>query len=202
MGSVTQHAVYTLEEYLRLEEHSNVKHEFLDGQMFAMAGGTPEHGAIAMRIAASLVAQLRGRPCNVYSSDVRVRVAATGLDTYPDLSVVCDREERDQRDPNALTNPVVIVEVLSPNTEAYDRGDKLEHYKQIPALREVVLVSHEQFVVDIVRRDEPGSDRWTTHRVTADQSIALTSIDCTLEVDEVYRDPIASLRDARNVPGS
>lgn len=104
MGRATRHAVYTLEEYLHLEEHSNVKHEFLDGQMFAMAGGTPEHGAIAMRIAASLGAQLRGKPCNVYSSDVRVRVAATGLDTYPDLSVVCGRAERDREDPNALTN--------------------------------------------------------------------------------------------------
>ncbi|MCG8425516.1 MAG: Uma2 family endonuclease [Proteobacteria bacterium] len=192
MGSVTRHAIYTIEEYLRLEEHSNVKHEFLDGQMFAMAGGTPEHGAIAMRIAISLGSQLRGRPCNVYSSDVRVRVTVTGLDTYPDLSIVCGREERDQEDQHALTNPVVIVEVLSPSTEMYDRSEKLNHYKRITTLQEVVLVSHQEPVIEVVRRVEPDSERWTTHRAIAGQSVALESVGCTLDVDEVHRDPLAS----------
>src|SRR5262252_2208809 len=126
------HARYSLEEYLRLEEYSNVKHEFLDGQIYAMAGGTPEHGAMALRIGAQLLQQLTGKRCNIYNSDVRVRVVATGLDTYPDLSVVWGREERDLDDRLSLINPVVLVEVLSPSTEEYDRGEKLEHYRRIP----------------------------------------------------------------------
>lgn len=113
-----------------------------------MAGGTPEHGAMAVRVAASLVAQLRGKRCNVYSSDVRVQVAATGLSTYPDLSVVCGQDERDVEDRNALTNPIVLIEVLSPSTEDQQR-----------------VGSHE--------------------------TAQLESIDCQLEVDELYRDPLA-----------
>lgn len=129
-----------------------MKHEFLDGQVYAMAGGTPEHGAIAMRVGAALLAQLHGKPCNVYSSDVRIRVVETGLDTYPDLSVVCGTEQRDSEDPLALVNPIVLVEVLSPSTEEYDRGEKLEHYKQIPSLQEVVFIDHDNLRIEVVRR--------------------------------------------------
>src|SRR5262245_37551776 len=93
---------YSIAEYLRLATYSNVKHEYLDGKNYAMAGGTIEHGAMAMRLGASLMAQLGGRRCAVFNSDVRVRVAASGLDTYPDLSVVCGQVERDPEDQNAL----------------------------------------------------------------------------------------------------
>lgn len=183
-----RHARYTLAEYLQLEEYANVKHEFLDGQVFAMAGGTPEHGAMAVRVGAALLAQLRGRRCNVYNSDVRVRVAATGLDTYPDLSVVCGEVARDAEDRNALVNPIVLVEILSPGTEEYDRGEKLQHYQQIPSLTEVVLVSHDRPLVEVWRRE---GDSWTRHAVESGQTVRLTSIDCALEVDELFRDPLA-----------
>jgi Uma2 family endonuclease len=187
MPASPSHSRYTLDEFVRLEEYSNVKHEYLDGQIFAMAGGTPEHGAIAMRVGAALLAQLRGKRCNVYSSDVRVRVAATGLDTYPDLSVVCGQEQRDDRDPNALTNPIVIVEVLSPSTEDYDRGEKLEHYKQIPSIREILLVSHHEHRLALWRRE--GS-AWTLKEAAGTDVLRLDSIDCELEVEEIYRDPL------------
>lgn len=190
MTTARRHAAYTLDEYLELEAYANVKHEFFDGQIYAMAGGTPEHGAMAMRVGASLVSQLAGRRCNVYSSDVRIRVSATGLDTYPDLSVVCGQEERDPRDRNALINPIVLVEVLSPSTAEYDRGDKLDHYKQIPSLREVALLHHECAQVEIWRRGD-DSDRWTHHHFAASETADLTAIGCALVVDEIYRDPLA-----------
>ena len=104
---------YSIEEYVRIELYANLKHEYLDGQIWAMAGGTPEHARIGAAVAAALVAQLRDQRCAVYSSDARVRVTATGLDTYPDVTMVCGGERRDADDALALTNPVVLVEVTS-----------------------------------------------------------------------------------------
>ena len=175
---------------MRLEEYANVKHEFVDGQILAMAGGTPEHGAMAVRVAAALVAQLRGKRCSVYSSDVRVRVGATGLSTYPDLSVVCGQEERDTEDRLALVNPVVLIEILSPSTEDYDRGEKLDHYKRIPSLREVVLIAHDRPLLEIWQRTDSAA-AWTERRAGAYETARLASIDCQLDVDDLYRDPLA-----------
>jgi Uma2 family endonuclease len=189
MTVATGRARYAIEEYLRLEEYSNVKHEYHDGQIYAMAGGTPEHGAMAMRVGAALVGQLRGQRCSVYSSDVRVRVVSTGLDTYPDLSVVCGEEQRDTEDRNAIINPIVLVEVLSPSTEEYDRGEKLEHYHKIASLQEVVLVSHRETRVDVWRREESGA--WRARSFGAGETAHLSSIECTLDIDELYRDPLA-----------
>jgi Uma2 family endonuclease len=180
---------YTIAEYVRLEEHANVKHEFLDGQIWAMAGGTPEHAALASAVIVALGAQLRGRPCRVYTSDARVRVKATGLDTYPDVSIVCGREERDGEDKNALTNPVLLVEVTSDRSDAYDRGDKLEHYKRIAALREILIVSHREHRIDVHRRSREDGP-WTCIEVR--DRATLTSVPCTLDVADVYRDPLAS----------
>ena len=185
MAVEASHARYSLEDYLRLEEYANVKHEYLDGVIHAMAGGTPEHGAITMRIGAALIPQLRGRGSTVYSSDVRIRVAATGLSTYPDLSVGCGERRADTLDPQALVDPVVLVEVLSPSTEAYDRGEKLSHYQGIPSLREVLLVAHDRREVEVWRRSEGG---WVSETVGAGGVAELNSIGCRLEVEALYRD--------------
>jgi len=134
-----------------------------------------------------LLTQLRGRRCNVYSSDVRVRVIASGLFTYPDTTVVCGEEERDRADQNALTNPIVIVEVPSPGTEAYDRGDKLEHYKLMTTLQEVVLVGHDAPRIDVWRRNGPA---WVCLTSSAGEVARLSSIGCTLAVDELFVDPL------------
>jgi Uma2 family endonuclease len=178
---------YTIKEYVRLEEHANVKHEFVDGQIWAMAGGTPEHAAMASAVIIALGAQLRGRPCRTYTSDARVRVVATGLDTYPDVAVLCDREVHDVEDENALTNPVVLVEVTSNSSEAYDRGEKLEHYKQIPSLREVVIVSHRERLLELSRREGAA---WTRLEARTG-ALELTSIACKLDVEDLYRNPLA-----------
>jgi Uma2 family endonuclease len=183
------HQRYTLEEYLQLEAYANVRHEFLAGQIFAMAGGTPEHGTYAANVIGILTSQLGERRCRVQSSDVRIRVRSSGLDTYPDASVVCGHAERDAGDPNAIVNPVVLVEVLSPGTAEYDSGEKLEHYKQIESLREVLLVAHGVRRIDVVRRQANGN--WITLSAGSGESLELESIGCTLSVDAVYRDPLS-----------
>jgi Uma2 family endonuclease len=180
---------YTIQEYVKLEEYANLKHEYFEGQVWAMGGGTPEHARIASAITAALVAQLRGRRCAVYSSDARIRVVATGLDTYPDVTVICGREERDEGDVLALTNPVVLVEVTSDSSEAYDRGEKFAQYKQIPSLQEFVVVSHRERLVDVFRRAGDGS--WAKSEGRSGGRVRLSSIACDFEVDDVYRDPFA-----------
>ncbi len=180
---------FTFGEYAELEETSTVRHEFLDGHVWAMAGGSPEHAAIAANVVALLHAQLRGKPCRVYTSDLRVRVSETGLGTYPDVTVICGRIETDAADPRHKTalNPQVIVEVLSPSTEDYDRGEKLAHYKRIASLREVVLVAYDEPRLEIWRRT---SDGWTVDVARGDAAVALPSLGCTLPLAEVYRDPL------------
>jgi len=184
MTSPAHHIRYSLEDYLALEAASNVKHEFLDGQIYGMAGGTPEHAALKAAITGLLFAQIRGRGCRAHDSDLRVRVLGTGLITYPDITVVCGASERDPNDPNALTNPKLIVEVLSPSTEEYDRGDKFEHYKRIPALQQYVLVSHRERRIEVWTRT--ADDGWTEAVADAGGRAVLDSIGATLVVDEVY----------------
>jgi Uma2 family endonuclease len=189
MTSHAAHRHYTIGEYLQLESYSNVRHEYFDGQIYAMAGGTPEHGTYAANVIAALAGKLRGRPCRVQTSDVRIRIQASGLDTYPDISVVCGHAERDPEDRDAIVNPTMLVEVTSPSTEAYDRGEKLEHYQRIPSLREVVFVAHDERRLDVVRRGPDGV--WSTVSAPTGASLRLESLDCELEVDDVYRDPLA-----------
>ncbi|HEY3233928.1 MAG TPA: Uma2 family endonuclease [Polyangiaceae bacterium] len=183
------HRKYSISEYVQLEDYSNVRHEYFDGQIYAMAGGTPEHGTYAANVIGLLTAQLRGRPCRVQTSDVRIRVQSTGLDTYPDVSVVCGRAETDAEDRNAIINPTVVVEILSTGTEAYDRGEKLEHYQKIASLHEVVLVAHDERRVEVVRRLQSGE--WNVARAVAGEVARLESLSCELPVDDVYRDPLA-----------
>lgn len=180
---------HTYHDYLVLERSANVKHEFLAGEIYAMAGGTPEHAALAANVTASLGAQLRGRSCQAFSSDLRVRVQATGLATYPDVTVVCGRAERDSEDRDAVVNPTLLVEVTSPSTEDYDRREKLEHYQQIPSLREVVLVSHRERCVEVFRRGDDTA--WHRSEARAGQSLALASVAGSLAVDEIYRDALS-----------
>lgn len=182
---------FSFVEYLVLEEIAVVKHEFLDGHVWAMAGGTPAHAAIAANVIALLSAQLRDRPCRVFTSDLRIRVQATGLGTYPDVSVVCGRLETDPADPrgNTVTNPAVLVEVLSPSTEEYDRGEKLAHYQRIPSLAEIVLVAHDERRLEVWRRQ---GDHWTVDVFRDGDRARLPSLGIELAVAEVYRDPLAT----------
>lgn len=176
---------YTLEDYLGVEEMSGVRHELVDGQIFAMAGGTPEHAALAASAVVLLGSKLRGKPCRPYSGNLRIRVLATGLATYPDAAVICGEPARDPSSVTHVTNPTVVIEVLSPSTEAYDRGQKREHYQQIEALREYVLVSQHQRRVEVFRRVDSG---WTRDVYEAGSTIDLASLGISLSTDELYDD--------------
>ena len=182
------HHRFSFDDYLRVEEDSIVRHEFLDGRIWAMAGGSPAHARTCANIIALLNTALADRRCSVFTTDLRIRVRATGLATYPDVSVTCGRVELDPADPRRHTalNPSLLVEVLSPSTEDYDRGDKLAHYQQIDSLDEVMLVDHAERKVTVWRRSE-GSWHASEH---TDGNVPL-AIGCTLAVEAVYRDPLA-----------
>jgi Uma2 family endonuclease len=177
-------------EYVVAEAKSDLRHEFQNGQVFAIAGGTPEHGALAAAMIRELGAALRGKPCRVYSSDVRVRVAATGFTTYPDASVVCGGLETDSMDRDAVLNPVLVIEVLSESTEAYDRGAKAAHYRRIPSLREYVLLAQNEPLVEVYRRNEQG--RFELIEARLGERFELASVGVTLEVQAVYENPLAA----------
>jgi Uma2 family endonuclease len=172
---------HTYPDYLRLESESPLKLEYSDGEIFAMAGGTPEHGALAMQFV-RLVSAALPTSCTVFSSDVKIRVPATDLATYPDVSVVCGDLERALDDPNALTNPRLIVEVTSPSSEEYDRGDKLSQYKQLPSLGAVVLISHRRRQITVVSRHGAS---WLVREVRGGERVDLGE-GLEFDVDDLY----------------
>ncbi|CAN5451990.1 Uma2 family endonuclease [soil metagenome] len=182
MGALPLHH-YTFAEYTRLEAESSTRHEFLDGEIYAMAGGTPEHAAMAMAIGSPLLERLRGGPCRVFTSDLRVRVSATGLTTYPDVTVVCGPSLRDPDSPTTVTNPKVVVEVTSDGTERYDRGEKLEHYQRVPTIDAVVIVSHRERCIEVWTRDETG---WVHAIAREGERAMITPIGCWIDVDAIY----------------
>lgn len=176
---------YSRADYLGLEASSNVKHEYLGGQIYGMAGGSPEHAALAAAVIGLLFPQLRTGRCRAYDADLRVRVMATGLSTYPDVSIVCGPRDHDPEDSNAVTNPTVLFEVLSRSTEDYDRGDKFDHYKHIPSLRHYVLVSQRERRIDVFAHGA-GDDDWTCVTSVEGGVAEIASIGATLAVTELY----------------
>lgn len=180
---------YTYEDYLRLEEHSPVRHEYLGGEIYAMAGGTPEHAALAASVLRHVGNQLP-TGCRAYTSDLRVRVSKGDLTTYPDGAVICGRVVPALEDAVAATNPVLLIEVTSASTEGYDRGAKLTHYRQLETLREVLLISHRERQLELHRRDAAGG--WSTERAGPGQRLRLESVGAELAVDDVYADILAA----------
>jgi Uma2 family endonuclease len=189
MGEPAPKPYITHAEYLALEEPSPTKHEWLDGVIHDMSAGTPDHAGLAAAVLIALGNQLRGKRCRVYTADLKVRVLATGLSTYADVSVICGGLEVDPDDKNAATNPVVLVEVLSDSSEAYDRGQKFGHYRRIPSLAEYVLISQHSPKIEVFRKNEAG--KWVlAEEASASEVAPLLSIGCALSVDEVYADPL------------
>lgn len=184
MSTPARHHEYTFVEYLGLEEASNTKHEYFGGDIYAMAGGTPEHAALCANVIVALGGQLTGHPCRLFSSDLRVRVLATGLATYPDATVICGEMETDPESRTTIVNPTLVVEVLSDSTANYDRGEKLAHYQKIPSLQVCVLVSHREERVAVYLRD---IEQWQRHEARPGEQITLDAIGCTLAVDDIYR---------------
>jgi Uma2 family endonuclease len=171
-------------DYLAIERETDRKHEWFDGKAYAMAGGTLEHGSLSAAMVGELRALAMACGCQVFSSDAKVRVRATGLATYPDVSAVCGAIERDPDDRNAMTNPAVLVEVLSDGTEAYDRGEKFDHYREVPSLRDYVLVSQHKRQIEVYSRVEGG--RWELAVAGSGGAVRLTAMRGVIEVDRVY----------------
>lgn len=185
----------TPEEYLEIERNAEHKHEYFDGEMFAMAGGSPEHSQVIANVIIELGYQLKKRPCVVYSSDVRVNVAPTGLYTYPDVTVVCGSPQFSDDQKDTLINPLLIVEVLSDSTEAYDRGRKFDMYRTLPSLREYLLVSQLEPRLALYTRQP--DDRWLlSDAIGREAALHLESVDCVLALADVY------LKVTTGVPGA
>lgn len=174
----------TYAEYLRIEASTDERHEFFDGVVLAMAGGTMAHAKVKVNLTIAIGTALRGRPCQPYDSDQRIRVPATSLATYPDLSVVCGPRVPDVEDRHAATNPTVLFEVLSPSTEAYDRGEKFAQYRRLPTLQQYVLVDAQRVSVEVFSLNDHG--RWELTEYGAGDRVELGAIGVTVSVDELY----------------
>ena len=170
--------------YLALERATDQRHEWLDGVAYAMAGGSLAHAALAIAMGAELRTLALPRGCRVFSSDAKLRIPATGLSTYPDLSVVCGPIVVDPVDTNAMINAVVLVEVLSDSTESIDRGEKFAHYRRIPTLRDYVMVSQHKALIEVYSRD--SADLWTLRESGPGQSVSLVALPGVIETDRVY----------------
>ncbi len=180
-----KHHRYTYADYVALEMYSDVKHEFFDGEIYAMAGGTEDHSALAAQILRALGNAIEERPCRVHTSDLRLYVEAVGLATFPDGSVICGQLQQHPPSPESTAvNPLVLLEVTSDSSEEYDTGEKLEAYKTIATLAEYIIVSHRERRITVHRRD---GDRWTMRSAIAGGRVRVESIGAELDVDSIYR---------------
>lgn len=174
----------TPSEYLRLERQSDVRSEYIGGRAYATAGASRRHNVISGNILAALKGQLRSQPCEAYMADMRVRIAAAGTYTYPDIAAVCGEPRFEDELADTLVNPSLIVEVLSDSTEAYDRGEKFAQYRSLDSLREYVLVAQNKARVEHYQRE---GERWVLTEIHAeDGRVRLTSVNCELAIADVY----------------
>ena len=175
----------TPEDYLALERSADFKSEYFNGEIFAMTGASESHNLIVINTIRELSIQLKKRPCKVYANDMRVKVDPTGLYTYPDVVVTCGKAQFDDTHLDTLLNPVLIVEVLSDSTEAYDRGRKFEHYRKLDSLVEYVLIAQNRPHIESYRRQ--ADQQWLLREYSElDGTLRLLSIDCDLALAEVY----------------
>ena len=173
------------EEYLELERKAEYKSEYLHGEIFAMSGASREHNLVAGNMFGELRQQLKGRPCEAYQGDMRVKVTATGLYTYPDVVVVCGEPRFEDEKVDTLLNPTALIEVLSESTERYDRIAKTSYYRTIDSLAEHLLVAQDEVHLEQYSRQPDG--QWLlSEYLTPDSVVNLPSIGCTLKLSDVY----------------
>jgi Uma2 family endonuclease len=177
---------YTYADYVALEQTSPTKHEFFDGEIYAMAGGSEEHSALAAEVLRALGNALGASTCRVHTSDLRIYVETAGLATFPDGSVICGELQQHGPSPAATAlNPTVLVEVTSDSSEEYDTGLKFEHYRTIPSLDEYIIISHRERRIVVHRRSAEG--QWSLNVAVTGESVRVESIGAQLRVDEIYR---------------
>lgn len=184
MSAVLAPQTYSPEEYLALERAAPYKNEFHEGRIYAMTGASRKHNLIAVNIARELSTQLKGRPCEAYIADMRVKVAEARNYYYPDVVVVCGTPTLEDDHHDTLLNPTLLIEVLSPSTEGYDRGAKFANYRKIASLQEYLLVEQDRAHIEHYQRQDGA---WLlTEAEGLDATMALASIGCTLALGEVY----------------
>ena len=182
--SSTHPNLLTEREYLELERKSEIRSEYIAGRIYAMSGASRRHNLIAGNLYREISSALRDRACEAYMSDMRVKVAATGMYTYPDIVTVCGEPQFEDAQVDTLLNPTVIVEVLSQSTEAYDRGEKFAHYRRLDSLREYVLVSQDKVRIERYERD---TDQWVLSEVSdPHDTLHLSAIGCSIELAAIY----------------
>ncbi len=174
---------FTPEEYFAWEEQQEIKHEYFEGEVFAMSGGTQNHSRVGGRLFSLIDFHLDNSGCVALTSDARVKIQSSEKYVYPDVSVTCD--ERDRETPQFITHPCLIVEVLSPSTEAYDRGDKFELYRRSTSLQEYALVSADKIAIDLYRKDDLA--RWQAIYYRDGDIVELESINLTFPIERIYR---------------
>ncbi|MDQ3687367.1 MAG: Uma2 family endonuclease [Acidobacteriota bacterium] len=176
---------YTPQEYLALERKAQDKSEYFNGEIFGMTGASRRHNVMVANVLAALHGQLKKRPCEIYPSDMRVKVSPTGLYTYPDVIIVCGEPTFDDEQKDTLLNPTVLVEVLSKSTASYDRGEKFEHYRKLDSLNEyLVIAQNKHHVEHYVRQPD---NQWLLSETDDIQSVVnLSSIDCRLSLLDIY----------------
>jgi Uma2 family endonuclease len=178
---------YTIDEYVRSELTSEEKHEFQDGEILAMSGGSPEHSLIIVNTSSAIHIRLHGKPCRNYESNLRIRIPSVRRYVYADGSIFCAALEYDSEDTSrqSVTNPRVIIEVLSPTTEAYDRGEKFSHFRRLDSLIEYVLISQSEALVETYVRREAGA--WLLTPFTGLDNVAkLRGVEIDLPLAEIY----------------
>ncbi len=176
---------FSLEDYFALEARGEGKHEYYRGEIFAMTGGTARHSQIAVNVTSSLTNQLRGKSCVVYNSDLRVKIEASSLYTYPDALVICGPAQYDGKREDIVLNPTLIVEVLSSSTEQYDRGKKFQHYRKIPSLQAYLLITQEAMLVELYTRWSETEWRLSDYSAP-DAEIPLPAIDAVVQLADIY----------------
>ena len=175
---------YTVEDYLKQERSASYKSEYRDGQIYAMTGASRKHNLVSGNIYRELSLQLKKRPCEAYINDMRVKAVEASSYHYPDVAVVCGTPQFEDTQVDTLLNPTLLIEVLSPSTEAYDRGSKFAHYRKINSLQEYLLVSQEQPSIERYMR---RGDVWILSESTGiEASMTLESIDCIVSLREIY----------------
>ncbi len=175
---------YTPEQYLELERKALYKSEYINGQIFAMSGASRAHNLVAGNVHREISTQLRGRPCESYVSDMRVRVEETDLITYPDVVVVCGEIRLADDYKDTVLNPTVLIEVLSPSTEAYDRGEKFAHYRRLASLQEYILIAQDKVYLEHFKRQ---GEQWVLTEISRLEDVLhLPSIECQLALSDIY----------------
>lgn len=177
---------YSEQEYLDIERDAGYKSEYYNGEIFAMAGAGHNHNRIVENLSIEIGGFFKGKSCRTYSSDQRIHIPETGLYTYPDLLIVCDKNQYLDDKKDTILNPTVIIEVLSESTEAYDRGQKFHFYRSIDSLKEYVLINSRSFAAEVFRRNEEGLWVLASEAYNLNDSLEVASVELTLPMTDIY----------------